>query len=158
MTDVSEQVAGIIEAAERAAQALREQAEQRARERIAEAERAADSRLQAAESDAQEIRRKAEARAQETLRDAQDERRRMLARANAATSEAAARGEELGEALAQLGASLQTNARRVLDDVRQAHTHLRSNITEAEAELEHDGEAFGEPVDEFRVPRFVRRR
>src|SRR5689334_20740552 len=93
MTDVSEQVAGLI----------------------AEAERAADSRLQAAESDAQEIRRKAEARAQETLRDAQDERRRMLARANAATSEAAARGEELGEALAQLGASLQTNARRVLD-------------------------------------------
>jgi cell division septum initiation protein DivIVA len=155
---VSEQVAGIIEAAERAAQALREQAEQRARERIAEADRAADNRVQAAQSDADEIRRTAEARAQEIVRDAQDERRRMLARANAATSEAVARGEELGEALAQLGSSLQTNARRVLDDVRRAHTHLRSHIAEAESELTQDGVAFQEPVDEFHVPRFVRRR
>lgn len=157
MTDVSEQVAGIIEAAERTAQALREQAEDRARERIAEAERAADHRLQAAEEDAAEMRRKAEARAQEIVRDAQEERRRMLAQANAATSEAVARGEELGEALAQLGSSLQTNARRVLDDVRRAHTHLRAPIAQAEATIADDGRAFDEPIDEFRLPRFVRR-
>jgi len=157
MTDVSEQVAGIIEAAERTAQALRERAEERARERIAEADRAADHRLQAAQEDAEGIRRKAEARAQEIVRDAQDERRRMLARANAATSEAVARGEELGEALAQLGSSLQTNARRVLDDVRRAHTHLRAPVAEAEATIAKDGGLFEEPVDEFRVPRFVRR-
>jgi cell division septum initiation protein DivIVA len=157
MTDVSEQVAGIIEAAERAAQALREQAEERARDRIAEADRAADHRLRAAEEDADAVRRKAEARAQEIMRDAQDERRRMLSRANAATSEAVARGEELGEALAQLGSSLQTNARRVLDDVRQAHTHLRAHVAEAEATIVNDGGVFQEPIDEFRVPRFVQR-
>ena len=157
MTDVSEQVAGIIEAAERAAQALREQAEERARERIAEADRAADHRLRAAEEDADAVRRKAEARAQEIMRDAQDERRRMLSRANAATSEAVARGEELGEALAQLGSSLQTNARRVLDDVRRAHTHLRAQVAEAEATIVSDSGVFEEPIDEFRLPRFVRR-
>jgi cell division septum initiation protein DivIVA len=157
MTDVSEQVATIIEAAERTAHALRERAEERARDRIAEADRAADHRLQAALEDAEEIRRKAEARAQEIVRDAEDERRRMVARANAATSEAVARGEELGEALSQLGSSLQTNARRVLDDVRRAHTHLRAHVAEAEATTVDDGGAFKEPIDEFRVPRFVRR-
>lgn len=155
MTDVSEQVAGIIEAAERTAQALRERAEERARERIAEADRAADHRLKAAEADADEIRRKAEARAQDMLRDAQDERREMLARANAATSGAVARGEELGEALAQLSASLQTNARRVLEDVRQAHTHLRAQVADAEENIVDESDW---PADEFRVPRFVRRR
>src|SRR4029450_12444448 len=146
MTDVSEQVAGIIEAAERAAQALRDQAEERARERIAEADRAADHRLRAAGEDADAVRRKAEARAQEIMRDAQDERRRMLSRANAATSEAVARGEELGEALAQLGSSLQTNARRVLDDVRRAHTHLRAHVAEAEARVARGGGAWGGPA------------
>ena len=42
-------------AAERAAAELREQAEMRARERIAEADRAAENRVQAAEEEAEEL-------------------------------------------------------------------------------------------------------
>src|SRR5271166_150089 len=48
-------VAGIVEAAERAAGELREQGEARARERIAEADRAAANRVHAGEEEAQEI-------------------------------------------------------------------------------------------------------
>ncbi len=48
-------VASIVGAAERAALELREQAEARARERIAEADRAADNRVRAAEEEAEEM-------------------------------------------------------------------------------------------------------
>ncbi|MHB8235398.1 MAG: hypothetical protein ACYDHT_12165, partial [Solirubrobacteraceae bacterium] len=44
-------VAGIVQAAERTADQLREQAEDRARERIAEADRAAANRARAAEEE-----------------------------------------------------------------------------------------------------------
>ena len=58
-------VASIVGAAERAAAGLREQAEARARERIAEAERAAEIRVRAADEEAEETlaeaRRQAEA-------------------------------------------------------------------------------------------------
>ena len=55
-------VASIVGAAEHAAADLREQAEARARERIAEADRAADIRVQAAEEEAEEILASARAR------------------------------------------------------------------------------------------------
>ena len=164
MTDVSEQVAAIIAAAEQTAQALSEQAERRARERIAEADRAAEHRLKAAEADAQEIRRTAEARAEDIVREAQDEHRRLLDRADAATSDAMVRGEELSEALAQLGVSLQTNARRVLEDVRRAHAHLRAPLTHAEAQSAPRDSSWDEGAgaeragDELELPRFLRRR
>jgi hypothetical protein len=48
-------VAGIVHAAERAAEELRERAEARARERIAEADRAGANRVHAAEEEAQEL-------------------------------------------------------------------------------------------------------
>jgi len=52
---VSSHVAGIIAAAERASAELRERTEARARERIAEADRAAANRMRAAEEEAEEI-------------------------------------------------------------------------------------------------------
>ncbi|HMJ35791.1 MAG TPA: hypothetical protein VK501_17945 [Baekduia sp.] len=51
----SAKVAAIVEAAERAAEDLRLKTEEKARERIAEADRAADLRVEAAESEAREI-------------------------------------------------------------------------------------------------------
>jgi hypothetical protein len=69
------------------------------------------------------------------------------------------RGEDLSDALAQLGASLQTNARRVLQDVRHAHTQLRAPIVHASAEEPGGGEGLAEPAeDELGIPRFLRRR
>src|SRR5215471_15604165 len=52
---VSDHVAAIVDAAERAAADLLSRTEARARERIAEADRAADNRVQAAEDEAREI-------------------------------------------------------------------------------------------------------
>ena len=53
---ISARVAAIIASAEQAAAGLREQAEARARERIAEGDRAAENRVGAAEAEAEEIR------------------------------------------------------------------------------------------------------
>lgn len=60
----SEKVAAIVEAAETAAADLRAQTEQRARERIAEAERAGALRVEAAEAEAADIVASAQAQAQ----------------------------------------------------------------------------------------------
>ena len=51
----SAKVAAIVEAAERAAEDLRLKTEEKVRERIAEADRAADLRVEAAEAEAREI-------------------------------------------------------------------------------------------------------
>jgi len=157
MTDVSERVAAIIAAAEQTAEGLRKEAEERARERIAEADRAAEHRIRAAEDQAAEIRDAAEARAHEIVREAREQHRELLARADATAADVVKRGEDLSDALAQLGASLQTNARRVLQDVRHAHFQLRAPIVHASAEEPGDGLA--QPAEEeLGIPRFLRRR
>src|ERR1039458_5100172 len=65
-------VASIVGAAERAAADLREQAETRSRERIAEADRAADNRVLAAEEEAEDILGTARAQAEATTNEAVD--------------------------------------------------------------------------------------
>src|SRR4051794_26354432 len=68
-------VAAIVEAAERAAEDLRLKTEERVRDRIAEADRAANLRVEAAEAEAREIvdqaRRDAEALVSQARRDVQ---------------------------------------------------------------------------------------
>ncbi|QEC49670.1 hypothetical protein FSW04_20205 [Baekduia soli] len=80
----SAKVAAIVEAAERAAEDLRTKTEERVRERIAEADRAADLRVEAAEAEAREIvdaaRREAaavEAEARESVRQIHDDAARV---------------------------------------------------------------------------------
>src|SRR5271168_4124556 len=63
-------VASIVGAAERASLELREQAEARARERIAEADRAAENRVQAAEEESQEILHASRSQAESTRNEA----------------------------------------------------------------------------------------
>ena len=67
---ISARVAAIIASAEHAATGLREQAEARARERIAEGDRAAENRVGAAEAEAEEILRCARAQAEAARNDA----------------------------------------------------------------------------------------
>ena len=80
-------VAGIVEAAERAAAELREQAEARARERIAEADRAAANRVRAAEEEAEEMLREARAQAEAARNEAVVGRRRDPRRGRARARE-----------------------------------------------------------------------
>ena len=68
--ETPQRVQGIVDAAERAARQLREQAEERATERIAEADRAGANRVQAAEAEAQEILAHARAQAEQTRNEA----------------------------------------------------------------------------------------
>src|ERR1700730_2785164 len=88
LDDVSAQVAGIVDSAERAAHELRAQADTRARERIAEAARAADNRVQAAEAEAQEILHAARAQAELARNEALSAVAAIHAEAERARSEA----------------------------------------------------------------------
>ena len=67
---ISARVAAIIASAEQAAAGVREHAEARARERIAEGDRAAENRVGAAEAEAEEILRSARAQAEAARNDA----------------------------------------------------------------------------------------
>jgi cell division septum initiation protein DivIVA len=155
----SEQVAAIVGAAERTAEELRAQAERLARERIAEADRAAQQRVSAAVTEAAEITTEARQQAEEILRHAQNERSELLADATRVGEEVLARGLDLSRALEQLGASLQANARRVLDDVRRAHAQLTVPLREGASEAESRRlPAPPSAVDELEPPAFVRRR
>jgi hypothetical protein len=162
MSDVSDQVAAILAAAEHTAEALRKQAEERASERIAEADRAAGHRIAAARADAAELRQSAEAEADAIVRAAHDERGRLLARAEEATADVLEKGMALSEALDQVGRSFQVNAKRVLQDVMDAHAHLRAPLADG-ASRRHgrpprDAPPAASDADELELPRFLRRR
>jgi vacuolar-type H+-ATPase subunit H len=79
--EASERVRGILDAAERAAGQLREQAEARALERIAEADRAVENRVGAAEEEAREIVAQARAQAEQATDEAQRHSEATLAAA-----------------------------------------------------------------------------
>ncbi len=150
--DPADRVGAIVAAAERAADDLLEQTEQRVRLRIAEAARAADNRVAAAEAEAAEVRAEADqvlaaAREQaesirlEALADAERMREQGLADAAARTRDAEARALELrdsarAEARA-IVAEAQDSARGVLRDGTELSGHLRelSDSLRANAEL-----------------------
>jgi hypothetical protein len=139
----SAKVAAIVEAAERAAEDLRHKTEERARERIAEADRASDLRVEAAEAEAREIldgaRRQAaamEAEAREGVRLIHE--RAAQVREEAEQRKAAAVGEAQAEA-----ARLRADADAYAEETkRNAKSDAREVLAEAHAAARgvlHDG-------------------
>jgi len=151
----SAKVAAIVEAAERAAEQLRLETEERVRARIAEADRAADLRVEAAEDEAREIvesarreaatqraeaeralaQRRVDAEAEiEKLRDdGAQQARALVAEARAAARRALEEGTGLSGDLQDLGESLRRNAERLLRDVKLAHARLTADLDQADS-------------------------
>jgi vacuolar-type H+-ATPase subunit H len=115
--DAAVEVGRIVEAAERAADEIREQAETRARARIAEADRATENRVRAAEEEANELLTTARAEAakltseaQKLRQEAEEERVRLVAEALEAANEEAS----------SIRTKAQDDARSMLSEARGA--------------------------------------
>jgi vacuolar-type H+-ATPase subunit H len=143
-SSAADRVASIISAAEAAAEEIREHAESRVRDRIAEADRAATNRVTAAEEEAAEIianaRRQSETliaealeAADRTRQEAEQLRRELLEDARATAQGVRREGLELVGNLRQTGDSLRTNAARLLGDVQTIHSQMVARIDRAEA-------------------------
>lgn len=135
----SAKVAAIVEAAERAAEDLRLKTEARVRERIAEADRAADLRVEAAEAEAREIvdsaRRDAESlimQARNGVQAVHDEAARARSEAEGDAARVRAEADDYGEGARQAArvdaraivAEAQAAARGVLSDGTELSGHL----------------------------------
>jgi pimeloyl-ACP methyl ester carboxylesterase len=140
----SRQVARIVEAAEKAAEAMRRGAERRADDRIAEADRAADLRVQAAEDEAADLLAEARDRAADTVEEARkavahihETAERVRGEADAHHREVAARAEaearlvlqEAEEHSRDVRTSARDEARTILND---AHATAREVVREGE--------------------------
>ena len=135
-------VADIVEAAERAVAEMRADAEQRARERIAEGDRAAQARVEAAEAEARELlaaahaesgqrRSEAESKALEIVARAQQEADSARQQAETAATEARAKAEDdahelVREARAAARETLKEGT-ALSDDLRQLGESLMVN-------------------------------
>jgi len=154
----ADRVASIITAAEDAADQIRDEAEQRLHERIAEAERAANNRVTAAEEEATEILEQARttatsealsvvgkaseeadammseatAFAQRTRSEAEHYTRELLGEARTTAEAVRDEGLELVTNLRQMGDSLRANAERLLRDVQSVHSQMVARIERAE--------------------------
>jgi hypothetical protein len=139
----SAKVAAIVEAAERAAEELRLRTEARVRERIAEADRAADLRVEAAEAEARDILDAARREAAAAEAEAREGVRLIHERAAQAREDAerhkAATIAEAQDAAARVRADADAYAE---DTRRNAKTEARDIIAEARAAARgvlHDG-------------------
>lgn len=132
-------VGEILAAAEQAAEGLRQDAERRLRERVAEGDRAAQNRIAAAEAEAleimanaqdeaQRIRDEAEAFAKQTRDAARVEARQIVNEASGSAREVLRDGTELSGNLRELSDSLRTNAELLLRDVRLAHAEMTARL------------------------------
>src|SRR5438552_786597 len=162
---ISARVAAIIASAEQAAAGVREHAEARARERIAEGDRAAENRVGAAEAEAEEILRSARAHAEAARNRAvsavagihpEAERVRADARPQPEPALAAAQEEA-----AQPRAARPSGAPRGRRAARLAHGGMTARLDQAvpgEGTLKGTGERpRTEPDDDFDVPEFIPR-
>jgi cell division septum initiation protein DivIVA len=137
-------VASIVSAAEQASLQLREQAEARARERIAEADRAADNRVQAAEDEAEELLSDARAQAQTTTSEAQAAAAELQGEAQRLRDEAAGTLEQVRAEAAQTLEQAYEQAERLLADARGeseqvwATAHQESERVRTAAREEHE--------------------
>lgn len=127
----SARVAEIVEAAERAADQLRAQGEQRMLERIAEGDRAADNRVKAAEAEALEVLSAAQDEADRLRESARGDARDIIAEARGAAREVLRDGTELSGNLRELSDSLRANAELLLRDVRLAHAEMTARLDQA---------------------------
>ena len=132
-------VGEILTAAETTAETIRRDAEARMRQRIAEADRAADNRIAAAEAEAlevlanaqdeaQKVREAAEQFAKETRDAARVEARQIVNEASGSAREVLRDGTELSGNLRELSDSLRTNAELLLRDVRLAHAEMTARL------------------------------
>jgi vacuolar-type H+-ATPase subunit H len=153
MSIASARVAAIVEAAERAADELRDQTRREADARLAAADRDHADRLADAEAQAREILETAQRQADALLAEARDQAARLRAGAEGDAaglrrdSEAQAReivtgahatarhvlhdGTALSEQLDQLSGSLRRNAERLLRDIQLAHEAMVAELEEA---------------------------
>lgn len=139
----SSKVAAIVESAERAAEDLRIKTEEKVRERIAEAARAADLRVEAAEAEAREIvdgaRREAaavEAEAREGVRLIHE--RAAQARTEAEARKSAALAEASEEAL-RVRAAADAYAEEAKQDAKRAAREIIAEAHAAARDVLHDG-------------------
>jgi hypothetical protein len=149
----SAKVAAIVEAAERAADDLRLKTEDRARERIAEADRAADLRVEAAEAEARELVDAARRQAAALQAEAKEGVRLIHERATQAREEAerrkAAAVQEAQEEAARVRADADTYAE---DTKRNAKADAREIIAEAHDAARgvlHDGSTLSGHLQEL---------
>ncbi|MDX6701692.1 MAG: hypothetical protein QOF26_1918 [Baekduia sp.] len=149
----SAKVAAIVEAAERAAEDLRLKTEEKVRERIAEADRAADLRVEAAEAEARELLDTARREAAATEAEAREGVRLIHERAAQAREEAEKRkAAAVSEAQAE-GARLRADADAYAEETkRNAKVDARDIIAEAHAAARgvlHDGSTLSGHLQEL---------
>jgi hypothetical protein len=139
----SAKVAAIVEAAERAAEDLRLKTEEKARQRIAEADRAADLRVEAAEAEARELLDAARRQAAAVEAEAREGVRLIHERAAQAREEAERRKVAAVQEATEEAARLRADADAYAEEAkREAKTGAREIILEAHAAARgvlHDG-------------------
>ena len=153
MSIASARVAAIVEAAERAAEELREQtrreadgllaaadrdhagrladAEAQARETLETAQREAHALVAEARDEAARLRAGAQADAVALRRDAEAQAREIVTGAHATARQVLRDGSALSEQLDQLSGSLRRNAERLLRDIQLAHDAMIAELEEA---------------------------
>jgi cell division septum initiation protein DivIVA len=139
----SSKVAAIVESAERAAEDLRLKTEEKVRERIAEAARAADLRVEAAEAEAREIVDAARREAAAVEAEAREGVRLIHERATQARSEAEARKAtavaEAGEEALRVRAAADAYAEETQQDAKRAAREIIAEAHAAARDVLHDG-------------------
>jgi cell division septum initiation protein DivIVA len=161
----ADRVASIVSAAEDAADHIREEAETKVRDRIAEGDRAAEYRIHAAEEEAAEILAAARADAERMVREAETYTRELLSAARLTAQDVRTEGLEVVANLRQMGDSLRANSERLLRDVQAVHSQMVARIERVEAgvtsspadsrQAGSNGHGSGELPD---VPEFIPRR
>jgi cell division septum initiation protein DivIVA len=136
----SSKVAAIVEAAERAAEDLRLKTEERVRQRIAEADRAADLRVEAAEAEAREIvdqaRRDAEALISQARVDVQGVHDEAARTRSDAEAEALQMRAELETYAKDARQAARDDARAIVGEAQNAARGVLSDGTELSGHLQ----------------------
>ncbi len=139
----SSKVAAIVESAERAAEDLRIKTEEKVRERIAEAARAADLRVEAAEAEAREIVDGARREAAAVEAEAREGVRLIHERAAQARTEAEARKSaalaEASEGALRVRAEADAYAEEAKQDAKRAAREIIAEAHAAARDVLHDG-------------------
>jgi cell division septum initiation protein DivIVA len=132
----AEKVASIIDAAQTAADQLREDTEARVRARIAEADRGAENRVGAAEEEASEILSAARAEAKKLRTDAKAEADRLVSEATTKALEVAGRAQDEAD---RVLAEAKEEAGTLREDIAARARELMHHAEETASELNHEG-------------------
>jgi hypothetical protein len=139
----SAKVAAIVEAAERAAEDLRLKTEERARERIAEGDRAAGLRVDAAEAEARDIvetaRREAAALVEQARRDVQGVHDEAARTRSDAEAEAARLRAEVDTYANETKQAARNDAREIIAEAQAAARAVLADGTELSGHLDELG-------------------